>query len=126
MLANGSILSEIFFFFFYTVTVFIKHNNTTLWKLYFSALFVFNINDDAKIRFVLVKSETNCYDFICQLPFLLTMSSSIKKTHLEIKIIFLIFSQQLWEEQFHVELCGEEDPVALLLQECQQLLVNTW
>ena len=79
-----------------------------------------------KIRLVLVKSETNCYDFICQLPFLLTMSSSIKETHLEIKIVSWIFSQQLWEEQYHVELFSEKDPVALLLQECQQLLVNPW
>jgi hypothetical protein len=47
MLANGSTLSAIDFF-FCTLTVFIKHNKTTMWQLYFSALFVFNINDDVK------------------------------------------------------------------------------
>ena len=46
VLANGSIWSEIFF---PPVTVFIKLNKTTLWQLYISAIFIFNINDDAKI-----------------------------------------------------------------------------
>jgi len=43
MLPNGSILGEIIFF--CTVTVFIKHNKTTMWQLYFSALFIFNVNE---------------------------------------------------------------------------------
>jgi len=110
MLANGSILSEIIFFFAqepYLLSI-IKQPCGSCTSLHFSPLTLMMMQ---KIRLILVKSETDCYDFVCQLP------------------LFTHYVQVCQEDPFgnqenllnvfpaalaRTVSCGEEDPVALL------------
>jgi len=64
-----------------------------------------------KIRLILVKSETSCFDFICQLP-LFTHYVQFCQEDLfgNQEILFNIFPSAL----ARIVSCGEEDPVALL------------